>query len=160
MAAGGLSAMVLASTPAQATPITYTFTGIASGKSNVDANGNGTPFTNKQVSITLLSDTNGVFYAGGINMIYEVGASKTTFDIAGVGTGTVFEQFGIEDWQSDSTINLAFVPRYSKRSRNSSHTDRQAFSELMISNPVLDPLRLQLELLLIVLNFTRIQLWV
>jgi hypothetical protein len=98
-----LTAMVLAmvaslGNSANASLITYTFSGVADG--NLD----GVSFTGAQFTFTALGDTAAVIDEGGGNFINAI--TSLHFDIQGVAAGTMLQQYNMFSTNSVSAVGI------------------------------------------------------
>ncbi len=81
---------------AVASPITYTFSGTATGTLGT------TPFTNAPITVNAVGDTATVTNGG----VLCNSLSSVTFTIGGVGSGTITDLIGIFDNQGNSAVGL------------------------------------------------------
>lgn len=97
VALGLLAGMAALAVPAQAGPITYTFTGTVSG------NVSGTAFTNSLLTLTAVGDTTSVTQAGSV---FRNSVGPITFTLTGVGAGTSLNSFTVFDNQTNGIAGL------------------------------------------------------
>ncbi len=98
-ALGLLAATAALAAPAQAGPITYTFTG------NVSGNVGGTAFTNALLTLTALGDTSNVTQAGP-NSNFNNSVGRIAFTLTGFGAGTSLNSFTVFDNQTNGIAGL------------------------------------------------------
>jgi hypothetical protein len=86
-----------------AAPITYIFTGTASGTVA------STPFTNSLLTIQVSTDTTAVVFLGGPTVRYQLpyAANALSFSLSAGPAGTLSNLGAINDNQSSNSLNLA-----------------------------------------------------